>query len=324
MIRIAALSAALLVTSVAASCLHPTVIIPTRGVPATAMAFAPDGSIFVAEKRGVIRMYAPSGEGADIARVPVDLRAESGLVGIALDPAWPASPYIYIHYRRPDTHTIVSRFTYEHGVPGGEEQLIDFGPTNVIHIGGAMHFGPDGKLYIARGESKRRNGLAQSTVFLEGKILRINPDGTVPPDNPFGNAIWALGFRNPFTFAFAGDGRLYVNDVGENSFEEVNAIERGKNYGWPVCEGECDYPYEQPIFTYPHDHGGSAIAGGVFWNGSYFFADFLGGWIKRLNDDGTATTVVDDAVAPVDLDVGPDGHLYYLSVTGAISRLDPR
>jgi glucose/arabinose dehydrogenase len=323
MIRFAALTIALMLTSVGASCLHPKVIIPARGVSATAMTFAPDGSIFVAEKRGVIREYSPSGEGHDVARVPVDTRSESGLVGIALDPAWPATPYIYIHYRRPDAHAIVSRFTYEGGVIGGEEQLIDFGTTNLIHIGGSLHFGPDGKLYIARGESKRRNGLAQSTVFLEGKILRINADGTIPPDNPFGNAIWALGFRNPFTFAFAADGRLYVNDVGENSYEEVNAVERGKNYGWPVCEGVCAYPYQQPIFTYAHELGGSAIAGGVVWNGSYYFADFLGGWIKRLNDDGTATTVVDDATAPVDLDVGPDGQLYYLSLTGAISRLDP-
>ena len=322
MIRLAAVCFTIAVTSLGANCFHQVIVVDNGEITATAMAFAPDGRLFVAEKRGIVRVYNGDSP-TEVLRVSVDDRAESGLVGLALDPEWTTSPYIYVHYRRRDTHAIVSRFLYQDGVIGVEEQLIDLGETRLIHLGGAMHFGPDGMLYIGRGESTRRNPFAQSTVFLEGKILRIARDGSIPADNPYGNAVWAFGFRNPFTFAFAPDGALYVNDVGENAYEEINVVPRAKNYGWPECEGRCDRPFAQPIYVYEHGEGGAAIAGAVFWNGQYYFADVIGGWISRLNNDGTASTIVEGANRPVDLDVSPDGRLYYLSVSGKVFRLDP-
>jgi glucose/arabinose dehydrogenase len=138
--------------------------------------------------------------------------------------------------------------------------------TATNHNGGAMNYGPDGKLYIAVGENA--NGAnAQSFANLLGKMLRINADGSIPADNPFyltatGNnrAIWALGLRNPFTFAFQpGTGRMFINDVGQNMWEEIDDGIAGSNYGWPAAEGPTgNSSYRSPIYWYGH---GTAI----FW-----------------------------------------------------------
>ena len=133
------------------------------------------------------------------------------------------------------------------------------------HNGGAIHFGPDGKLYIAVGENAVPSN-AQSLSNRHGKILRINSDGTIPGDNPLtfpgiagsptgvNRAIWAVGLRNPFTFAFQpGTGRMFVNDVGAGTWEEINDGIVASNYGWPNCEGNCAPPnanFRDPLFQY--------------------------------------------------------------------------
>src|SRR4051812_15908518 len=212
----------------------------------TAMAFAPDGRIFVCEQGGQLRVVKNNALlAAPFLTVTVDSAGERGLLGITFDPNFSTNGFVYIYYTAttPAVHNRVSRFTASRdtAVPGSEVVLLELnnlsGATN--HNGGAIHFGPDGKLYIATGENA--NGANSQTLNnLLGKMLRINADGTIPHDNPFfstatGNnrAIWALGLRNPYTFAFQpGTGRMFINDVGQNLTEEINEGLAGSNYGW--------------------------------------------------------------------------------------------
>jgi glucose/arabinose dehydrogenase len=232
--------------------------------------------------------------------------------------------------------------------PGSEVVLLELenlsSATN--HNGGALHFGPDGTLFVAVGDNA--NGAnAQSLGNRLGKILRLHPDGGIPTSNPFfttatgaNRAIWALGLRNPFTFTFQpGTGRMLVNDVGQNTWEEINDGISGSNYGWPDTEGPTSDPrFRGPIFWYGHGTGattGCAITGGAFYNpptaqfpaeyvGDDFFADFCSGWIRKL-DPANGNTVADFAsgvASPVDLHVGSDGALYYLARgTGSVHRI---
>jgi hypothetical protein len=217
--------------------------------------------------------------------------------------------------------------------------------TATNHNGGAIHFGPDGKLYVAVGENANGSN-AQVLTNLLGKILRLNADGTIPTDNPFlsstsgkNRAIWALGLRNPFTFTFRRTtGRMFVNDVGEVTWEEINDGIAGSNYGWPTTEGMTTDPrFRSPLLAYGHGSGattGCAITGGAFYDpisvqfptsyvGKYFFADYCSGWI-RLFDPATAiaTSFASGVSSPVDLKVGADGALYYLARgTGSVGRV---
>src|SRR4029077_18085868 len=157
---------------------------------------------------------------------------------------------VYTYYTTPEggAHNRVSRFTAAGDVaaPSSEVHLLDLEPLSSAtnHNGGALHFGPDGKLYIGVGENAD-GANAQTLSNLLGKMLRINANGSIPTDNPFYNtatgnnrAIWALGLRNPFNFAFhAGTPRLFINDVGESTYEEINDGIAGSNYGWPITEG---------------------------------------------------------------------------------------
>lgn len=310
----------------------------------TAMEIAPDGRIFVCQQGGALRVIK---NGALLSTpfltVSVDANGERGLLGIAFDPNFAGNNFIYIYYTVPTSprHNRVSRFTAngDIAVPGSETIILELdnltGPTN--HNGGGIHFGPDGKLYIAVGENATPSN-AQTLSNMLGKILRINSNGTIPNDNPFFNqatgnnrSIWALGLRNPFTFAFQpGTGRVFINDVGQDTWEEINDGIAGSNYGWPLEEGPSANPnFRAPLFSYQHGIGGAttgcAIAGGAFYNpatvqfpqsfvGKYFFADLCSNWIRVFDPAAsTASDFASGALNPVDLKVGADGSLYYLS-----------
>ena len=248
-------------------------------------------------------------------------------------------------------HNRISRFTAagDTAVPGSELVLVNLENVSATnHNGGAIHFGPDGKLYAAVGENAVPAN-AQSLSNCLGKMLRFNADGSIPVDNPFAGvsgactAIWALGLRNPFTFAFQpGTGRMFINDVGSSGpspFEEINDGLAGSNYGWPNSEGPTMLGERSPLFWYGHsgpDPMGCAIAGGAFYNppfaveqfpasyvGKYFFADLCGGWIRLLDPaSGQSTLFAQGISLPVDLKVGPDGALYYLARgTGSVGRI---
>jgi len=309
----------------------------------TAMAFAPDGRLFVCQQGGQLRVIKNGVLlSTPFVSLTVDSSGERGLLGIAFDPNFATNHYLYGYYTVATSpiHNRVSRFTAagNTAAPGSEIVILNLdnlsSATN--HNGGAIHFGPDGKLYIGVGENA--NGAnAQSLSNLLGKMLRINADGTIPPDNPFYNtatgnnrAIWALGLRNPFTFAFQpGTTRLFINDVGESTYEEINDGIAGSNYGWPITEGPTsNSAFRGPIYFYGHGTNnvtGCAIVGAAFYNppvpqfpssysGKYFFADLCNGWIRVFDPSaGTATGFATGIVNPVDLHVGSDGALYYLA-----------
>lgn len=318
----------------------------------TAMALAPDGRIFVCEQRGTLRVIKngtllPT----PFLTVTVDSRGERGLLGVTFDPNFVSNQLVYVYYTAASpAHNRVSRFIAngDVAVAGSETILFDLPnlSTATNHNAGAIHFGPDGNLYVAVGDNANGNN-AQSFSTTLGKMLRITSTGAIPTDNPFFNqttgnnrSIWALGLRNPFTFAFQpGTGRMFINNVGLSTWEEINDGIAGANYGWPICEGFCSPPnpsFTDPIFVYQNTGVDCAITGGAFYNpqliqfpsnfvGNYFFSDFCGGWIHRL-DLANGVTVSDFATGianPVDLKVSPDGFLYYLARTsGTVGRID--
>jgi glucose/arabinose dehydrogenase len=317
----------------------------------TAMAFAPDGRLFVCQQGGQLRVVKNGSLLATpFVTVTVSSSGERGLLGVTFDPDFASNQFVYVYYTAttPAVHNRVSRFTAngDVAVPGSETILLELNNLSSAtnHNGGALHFGPDGKLYIAVGENAN-SANAQTLGNLLGKILRINKDGSIPSDNPFFNqaagvnrAIWALGLRNPFTFAFQpGTGRMFINDVGQGAWEEINEGIAGSNYGWPASEGPTTNPaHRGPIFFYGHGSSGTtgcAITGGAFYNpatvqfptgyvGQYFFADFCSNWIRRLSSSFAASGFATGAPGPVDLRVTDDGSLYYLARgSGSVFRV---
>jgi glucose/arabinose dehydrogenase len=307
------------------------------------MALVPDGRILVCEQGGTLRVV----KGGALLPTPfvtltVDAAGERGLLGVTPDPAFTTNGFVYVYYTSPTPvpHNRISRFKAAGDVaaPGSETILLDLDDLSSAteHNGGALHFGPDGKLYAGVGENTHSTN-AQTLTNLLGKLLRLNPDGSVPADNPLlaqttgkNQLIWALGLRNPFTFAFQpGTGLLLINDVGQSSWEEIDKGRAGANYGWPDTEGPTTNPaYDSPLFAYPHSGGtvtGCAIVGAAFYNpttpafpssfvGKYLFMDLCGGWIRTL-DPSTAT--VGDWLtgfsSPVDVRVADDGTVLVLS-----------
>jgi len=310
----------------------------------TAFAFAPDGRLFICMHGGRLRVYA---QGQlledDFVDINVTFDSEQGLLGIAFDPDFASNHYVYVYYTTsalsinppPSPRNRVSRLTADgnRAVPGSETIILDNIPSSGVHNAGCLRFGLDGKLYISTGDAGTRAN-SQDLSNLAGKILRINKDGSVPEDNPFvGQAdkrpeIYCYGLRNPFRYCFRpGTNTLYIADVGQGAWEEVNVGQPGGNYGWPIHEGPSDASgFISPLYAYEHAGQGASITGGVFltstnypaeFQGSYYFGDFVRKWIKRLvvSADNRLLQVADfgPAVHPVDFAQGPDGNLYYLS-----------
>ncbi|WP_310394449.1 PQQ-dependent sugar dehydrogenase [Hymenobacter sp.] len=328
----------------------------TTGIQSpTAMAFAPDGRIFACQQTGQLRVVKngvllPT----PFVALSVNSSGERGLIGIALDPNFAVNQYIYLYYTLAGgANNRISRFTASGDVAaaGSEITVLTLDPLSSAtnHNGGAMHFGRDGKLYVAVGDNANRAN-AQNLDSYMGKMLRINADGSVPAGNPYVGGglsaqrqrIWSQGLRNPFTFAVQpGTDRIFVNDVGEGSWEEINdAGTSGRNFGWPSSEGYNVRAGETaPFFAYPHQGGfpdgtGCSITGGTFFNpsstnypaayvGKYFYQDYCGKWINYVDPGSGTTPPVRSAFAqnmPGDalaLQTGPDGNLYYLARNGS-------
>lgn len=328
-----------------------------RGVvDGTDMVFAPDGRLFVTLKSGVVRYVRTNGAVATLLDFSqkVDDTGERGLLGIAVDPRFASNHHLYLVYTHQATATVPAqnrlvRVTVRNGrlAPGSERLLFRFdSQVRTTHVGGSVQVGPDGKLYVSHGEN-RRAAQAQSLGNLLGKIVRLNRNGTIPTDNPFyaqtagrARAIWVRGLRNPFKFTFdPATSRGYVNDVGAQTWEEVNRLAPGSNYGWPVHEGPEDVRrFAPPIFAYRH--GGTAttgcsVTGGEFYRparrnfpagyvGDYFFADLCNGWVRRYDPStDRARPFADGLGSPVDLEVGPGGALYVLAFgnPGRVARI---
>ncbi|MEM1218630.1 MAG: PQQ-dependent sugar dehydrogenase [Bacteroidota bacterium] len=315
------------------------------GLDPTRMTVAPDGRIFIAEKNGRI-LIVKNGEllPDPFLIVSVDNYNERGLSGIALDPDFDTNHHFYVFYTVPGGNfNRISRFTAngDYAIPNSEEIILDLEPlSGTIHNGGAMAFGADGKLYVAVGDGANAEN-SQNLFSILGKVLRINKDGSIPFDNPFYDqltgiyrAIWAYGFRNPFTFDIQpGTGRFFLNDVGGEFWEEVNDIIGGKNYGWNEVEGYLagqnpPADYQDPLHAYPHDPD-CAVMGAAFYNpaspqfpteyvGKYFFADYCSGWIKTLDPETGEIIEVfaTDIDRPIAIQTAPDGSLYYIERGG--------
>lgn len=320
----------------------------------TVMAFAPDNRIFVAQQAGILRVIKNNTLLATpFISLTVSSSGERGLIGIALDPDFATNNYIYLYYTVPGSpaHNRISRFTANGDVvlAGSEVIVLELDPLSSAtnHNGGAMHFGKDGKLYVAIGENAN-SAHAQNLDTYHGKLLRINKDGSVPDGNPFTigseqrKRVWAYGLRNPYTFAVHPEsGRILVNDVGQVTWEEINdASTGGKNFGWPTTEGvfnPATYPtLTNPVYAYAHGAGdgkGCAITGGTFFSpsvtnypatyaGTYFFQELCNDWINYIDISGSsavrypfATSLGGDGLS---LTTGNDGNLYYLSRSAGV------
>jgi glucose/arabinose dehydrogenase len=301
---------------------------------------APDGRIFILERAGKIKIVK-NGQllPTPFADLPSEDTGDRGLIGIAFDPEFGvANHFVYFYYTGHDLLNHLVRFSADQDV--AQEAPLELfrtsSPSQLLHVGGSIRFGPDGKLYFAVGDNGQGDN-AQDLSNPHGKILRINKDGSIPADNPFVGqpgklgAIWAYGFRNPWRFQFDGaTGELYGGDVGNFSWEEVNHIVKGGNYGWPLNEGMCTANcagYIDPIHTYPHDGSSAAVTGGPVYRagmfppeyqGDLFFADYARGFIKHANLDATGhVTSVEDfddqAGSVVDMKIAPDGSMYYIT-----------
>ncbi|UYZ62525.1 PQQ-dependent sugar dehydrogenase [Hymenobacter weizhouensis] len=320
----------------------------------TVVAFAPDGRIFVGQQAGALRVIKNGSLlSTPFVSLSVNSSGERGLIGIALDPNFSANGYVYLYYTLADgSRNRISRFTAAGDVAaaGSEVVLLDLDPLSSAtnHNGGAMNFGPDGKLYVAIGENANTSH-AQNLDTYHGKMLRLNPNGSAPADNPYTTGteqkkrVWSYGLRNPYTFAIQpATGRIFVNDVGQSTWEEINdATSGGLNFGWPATEGPTTAAnVAAPVFSYQHGSGdgrGCAITGGTFFNpastnypsqytGKYFYQDLCNQWINYIDVSGS--TAVRSAFATglpgnaVGLTTGVDGNLYYLSRSaGALYRV---
>ncbi|MFN8587212.1 MAG: PQQ-dependent sugar dehydrogenase [Candidatus Eisenbacteria bacterium] len=323
-------------------------------------AFAPDGRAFVCEQAGRVRVVK---RGRLLARplltVPARASLEDGLLGVACDPEFARNGFVYVCWTDsvPYPREVLERYRVrgDTAVRASRVRLVELDRrVNRVHVAGTLRVGPDRMLWVGTGDDDRGEA-AQSLRSTSGKLLRFALDGSVPPDNPFvrlaegvHGAIWARGFRNPFAFDFVpGTGAPWVNDVGGDRFEEVNAVERGGNYGWPAAEGRGpDARFRDPVHAYSHASG-CAITAGAFVRsarygegrrGQWLFAEYCAGELRVLDParpDSARTWLRTVVAGPVDLREAPDGTLWYLargaatavggpgSASGALVRLRP-
>ena len=361
--------------------------------------FAPDGRVFIWEKPGVVRIMK-NGVILPQPFIDISTRVnqvgDRGLIGLALDPKFSTNGFVYLLYvyenlgNPSDPAPKTARLTRVQADPANPDSFlinsevvlmgkIGSGPCGNFPVGsdcmgsdasahtvGTVKFGIDGKIYVGMGDggafdfADPLSFRAQDLNTYNGKIMRINPDGTAPSDNPFfdGNVnsvkskIYSYGLRSPYRFTHKpGTSDVYLGDVGNTQFEEINRG-RGVNFGWPCYEGTTTNPafqaafparcaaipasgITQPIHTYARS-AGAAIVGGPFYTatnypvkyrGSMFFADYVQGFIQRLSFDANnnvsgVQSFATNVNSPVHIEQGPDGLLYYLSIAaGEIRRV---
>ncbi len=223
----------------------------------------PDGSVLYARRDAgeVYRLNPATGAKLLVGSVPNlgETDGEGGLLGLELSPSFSTDHWLYLMYTTPTDNRIV-RMKVEDDtlIRASLQPLVTGILRNKYHNGGRLRFGPDGKLYASTGDAQNGD-FAQNKNGLNGKVLRINPDGSVPADNPFGNYVWSYGHRNPQGLAFDSQGRLWEQEFGNSVMDETNLIVKGGNYGWPACEGTagtCGTPgFLAPKRTYPTADG---------------------------------------------------------------------
>lgn len=332
------------------------------------------GRLFIVEKTGAIRIMQA---GQLLATPFLDLSgsvsggSEQGLLGLAFVPDYATSGYFFVNYtdRQGDTH--VARFQVSNGDPNRADPATEFTVLTLDqpapnHNGGMLAFGPDGMLYVGTGDGGAANdrfGNGQNPATLLGKMLRLDMTSAtdqpyaVPPDNPWVNAnwngqdvrdeIWAMGLRNPWRYSFdRATGDLWIADVGQNQWEEVNvtpaASAGGLNYGWPIMEGQhcfqasnCDPSgLVLPIAEYAHAGHCSVTGGYVYrgqaqpaWNGVYFYGDYCSGTLWGIAPDGSGAwrnaPVASTGITLSSFGEDEQGELYATDLaSGTVYRLE--
>lgn len=273
------------------------------------MTWGPDGQIWITERSGRIsRVHVGTGEVTLVGELSVAEVSESGLMGLALHPDFPDEPWVYaVHSYRAgddDIRNRLVRMRYVGDRLGAPETLIDGIAGNGNHNGARLAVGPDRLLYMSMGDAGERSR-AQDRSSLNGKILRLTLDGDPAPGNPFDDEVWSWGHRNPQGLAFQpGTNVLYAVEHGPSTDDEVNRIERGRNYGWPLVRGFCDTPEEaefcagndivEPVEAWTPTVG---TAGADFYD-----SDVIPGWRGSL----LVTALRGESLFRITLT--PDGH----------------
>ena len=299
--------------------------------------FAPDGKIFFTERDG--RLWVIDNESILqlVAEFPASNTSEGGLLGLELDPDFENNQFLYIYQTYLDIPTHqnkVVRYTVNNNQLTDELILIDNIPGAIWHDGGRIKFGPDEMLYITTGDATNAN-LSQDPASVAGKILRINSDGTIPNDNPFNSPVFSYGHRNPQGLAWNENGILVSSEHGPSgergyAHDEINVIERGKNYGWPIIVGDSnDMAYTNPIL-----HSGDitwAPSGLLYynsdkiseWKGKFLVATLRGEHVMVLDLDlendlvNSAEKIFQGDYGRIrNLVQGPDGDVFMLTSNG--------
>ncbi|NNU85305.1 sorbosone dehydrogenase family protein [Geobacillus sp. BMUD] len=261
-------------------------------------------------------------ENGEVERQKVELEmeisaaSEAGLLGFVLAPDFSESNLAYAYYTYEDNSGQFNRIVslrLDAGIWREEDVLLDRIPSAPWHSGGRLKIGPDGKLYAATGDAYDAE-IAQDTDSLGGKILRMNLDGSIPSDNPFPNSyVYSYGHRNPQGLTWSPDGTLYASEHGNDANDEINRIEAGQNYGWPVIQGfEEQEEMMTPLFT-SGDEATWAPSGMDYYNGKLYVAALRGSAVLEFNlETGEQRTVVTGLGRIRDVRI-EDNYLYFIS-----------
>ncbi|HSH55553.1 MAG TPA: PQQ-dependent sugar dehydrogenase [Candidatus Limnocylindrales bacterium] len=257
------------------------------------IAVMPDGDLLVTERPGQLRRIGKNGATYTIRGV--EQTSEGGLLGLALHPHFTENKWLYVYLTTRSNGQVrnqVDRYVYSKDGLSARTSIIADIPGATTHDGGALAFGPDGKLYVGSGDANVQQD-AQQTNALSGKILRLNDDGSVPADNPFRNPVWSYGHRNPQGIAWDHQGRLWATEHGPSGYDELNLIEKGVNYGWPIIRGD----EQRAGMRRPLLHSGAdetwAPAGLAYADGDLFFTGLRGQTLYRANISDTKNIRLD-------------------------------